>query len=701
MKSGFYEWFGISMLTMSLLLSGCSGNSSNSEAGQVASSDTSNNIAIVEAVQFDEDDLDSSWSENEARKITLNGTSISTSASKGVFIDGTTATIALPGTYVVSGDLEDGQIKVKLENEGNVHLVLNGASIHNEDQAAIYIEEAGKTIITLAEGTTNTLSDGGEYVYADGEDEPTATLHSKDDLTINGSGTLVVKANYNNAIVGKDTLKLVDGNIHVTSVDDGIIGRDILAVKSGTYTLDVEGDALKTTNDNEEKLGRVYIADGSFTIDAGNDGIDSIGSIRIDNGQFNVTTGGGSDQQLSDNSSAKGIKAATQLVVNNGQYEFNNADDAFHSNGSVIINDGQYQLKTGDDGFHADSELLIENGTITVAQSYEGLEGQQITINGGTISVTATDDGVNVAGGNDGSAFGGRGGASFNSNSNALLKITGGQMYVNAAGDGLDSNGNVEMTGGTVVVSGPENSGNGALDYDGTFNMTGGTLIASGASGMAMAPSTDSSQHAILMYYPSTLEADTLIQLADEDGNVLVSFSPDKTYQSVMISSPLLEEGKTYALYSGGEAELDDFLNLGIETPAQLGTKVTSFTISDMITYVDENGVTTAQSGMGPGGMGGGGGRGGFGNGGNKEGMTRPDGTSGEKTRPDGASGEMTPPDGQGNGMTAPDSNGEMMTPPDGTNSNGGMTPPSGSDSENETQPNQKDSNLEGQTTQS
>lgn len=669
MKSNIYEWFGASMLTLSLLLAGCSSTNSVETSVQAATT-----AASVEAVEFDDDDLNNSWSDSSAEQIKLNGTSLSTTAKKGVFIEDSTVTIALPGTYIVSGDLENGQIKVKLENKGNVQLVLNGANIHNENQAAIYIEEARKTIITLAEETENSVSDGGAYQFEDGEDEPTGTIFSKDDLTINGTGTLNVKANYNNAIVSKDTLKLVGGNYNVTSVDDGIVGRDILAIKSGSYSLDVQGDAMKTTNDNADQLGKVYVLDGQFQITAGNDGIDSIGSVTIENGQYNLITGNGSQASLGDESSAKGIKAATELVINNGTFVVDSADDAIHSNSNVTISNGQFDLKTADDGFHADNVLTINDGVITVSESYEGLEGQQIHINGGKISLTAQDDGVNVSGGNDQSAFGGRGGATFSSNSDALLKITGGEMYVNAAGDGLDSNGNIEMTGGTVVVSGPENNGNGALDYDGSFNISGGTLMAAGASGMAMAPSEESSQHALLMYYPTMQAADTMVQLVNEDDEVLISFKPDKTYQSIMISSPLIEEGNTYSLYSGGQSELDDMLLLGIQSPAQLGTAVTSFTTSEMISYVDENGITTAQSGMGgPGGMGGGfGGGRGTGGTGNAEGES--EANDQRPTPPEGATGEMqAPPDWENGEMPErPEGmSGEMPSPPNDTNMEG------------------------------
>lgn len=620
MKSGYQQWLGLTLLTLGLIAGGCSSSiNDKSNILQTSVSDNAQksgeNQRKQALVEFEEADLDASWSDSDAETISFNGSSIATSAKRGVFIEHSDVTIALPGTYVLNGELTDGSIHVKLEYDGDVKIILNNTSIHNEDGAAIFVEDAGKVVVTLADGTTNTLSDGEQYKLADGVDEPTGTLYSKADLTINGTGKLIIDANYNNAIVGKDRLLLADGQYEINSVDDGIVGRDLLAVRQGSYKLNVAGDGLKSTNDNADKLGSIYIADGEFTIDAGADAIDSIGELLIDNGSFSMISGGGA-HAASSVSSAKGIKAATLLTIQGGSFNIDAYEDALHSNGNVDIRGGQLTLTSGDDGVHADQALSIYDGELTVAASYEGLEGMQISIQGGRIELHSSDDGVNVAGGNDQSAFAGRGAASFSSTTDAYLSITGGQLLVDADGDGLDSNGSIEMSGGTVIVNGPENNGNGALDYDESFTLTGGTLIAAGSSGMAMAPSAEqSTQPSILMYYPTNQAAGTLVQLSNEAGEVLVAFKPTKSYQSILISSAELQAGETYTLSSGGQAELDEQLGLGIMTPAQPGTERVSFIISEGVTYVDESGITTMQGGLGQGGGFGGGGRGGGGRG--------------------------------------------------------------------------------------
>lgn len=185
-----------------------------------------------------------------------------------------------------------------------------------------------------------------------------------------------------------------------------------------------------------------------------------------------------------------------------------------------------------------------------------------------------------------------------------LLSITGGYVNVNSQGDGLDANGSISMTGGTVIVNGPTQSGNGSLDYDGSFEISGGLLIAAGSSGMAMATSEESKQNSILMTYPETQAAGTIVHVEDSKGNTVVTFAPEKEYQTVFISSPKLTKDMTYTLYSGGTATGSETDGLYEAGEYQDGTKVVEFTISESVTWLDESGVTTARSSSqgGPGG---------------------------------------------------------------------------------------------------
>ena len=179
-------------------------------------------------------------------------------------------------------------------------------------------------------------------------------------------------------------------------------------------------------------------------------------------------------------------------------------------------------------------------------------------INGGAIDIIASDDGINIAGGNDSSSMGGRPGQnSFTYSSNCKLTISGGNIEVSASGDGIDVNGSAYMTGGSVLVSGPTSSGNGALDYDGVFEISGGTLLAAGSTGMSQAPSSGSSQYTIANTVGSQT-ADTPVKLVDSSGKTTASFTPAKNYAHVVISVPEIKNGETYTLYAG-DSEIETF----------------------------------------------------------------------------------------------------------------------------------------------
>lgn len=605
--------------------------------------DTDIKTVVSGLVSYSEDDLYTEWENTDPTYIKLNGSSATSEGSGAVVVSGSTVTIKAGGVYVLSGTLADGQIIIDAEDDSTVRLVLNGADITSSTSAPIYVKNAEKTVISMPEGTENSVTDGTQYVYDDAEaEEPNSAIFSKGNLTINGEGSLVVDANFNNGITGKDELKITGGNIEVNAKDDAIVGRDLLAIKEGTFTITAGGDGLKTTNDEDAEKGNLAIEGGTFNITAENDGIQAQTALYTLGGEYTITTGGGSPETVAANenammgrgqsdstttttttteetSSSKGLKATTELAIGGGTFTIDSLDDAVHSNGNVLIEAGEFTIATGDDGIHADSSVLTKGGNITVTKSYEGIEGQVIAIADGTIDVTASDDGVNVGGGVDGSGMD----MESSTSSDLLLQISGGNLSVNSQGDGLDSNGSFVMTGGTAVVSGPTNSGNGALDYNGSFDISGGLLIAAGSSGMVQASSDTSEQNGILMTFPETQSAGTIVHLEDSEGNTIATFAPEKEYQSVYISSPDLAKDSSFTLYSGGTSTGTETNGLYTDGKYSDGTKVVEFTISDVVTWLDESGVTEAQSGMG--GMGGPGGGGMRGDGGTPPDGTRPD----------------------------------------------------------------------------
>lgn len=597
------------------------GGASHGAAVEQASSNT---VKISSLVTYDERDYYSSWENEKPVYIELSGCGASINGSGAEVKDGNIA-ITAAGVYVLSGKLDDGQITVDVQDRGTVKLVLNGAEINCSDNAAIYVMNAGKTVVSLPEGTENTVSDGKEHINAEAsEDEPNAAIYCKDSLTINGNGKLTVNGNYKDGITTKDELKITGGNITISAADDGMTGRDMVAAKDGNVSIKAVGDGIKSTNDEDSEKGFIAIEGGSFDIKSGADGIQAETSLYIDDGIYMVTTGGGSvnsshkagemengpwgDISAADEAekaSAKALKASAEIIINGGTFEIDSSDDSVHSNGSVAVYGGNISITSGDDGIHGDSEIMIAGGEINMSKSYEGIESAMITLAEGNIHVTSSDDGINVAGGNDGSAVNGRPGQNnFSTSSDNKLVISGGYVVVNSSGDGLDANGSIYMSSGTVLVNGPVSNGNGSVDYDGVFELTGGVLAAAGSSGMAQAASEQSTQYSILMTYPETQKAGTMVYVADGSGDVIAAFIPEKDYQAVLISSPELKKDSTYSLYSGGVSTgtaTDGFYSDG---KAKDGIKLVEFKLSEAVTWLDETGVTEGRSqGMGGPGM--------------------------------------------------------------------------------------------------
>lgn len=306
-----------------------------------------------------------------------------------------------------------------------------------------------------------------------------------------------------------------------------------------------------------------------------------------------------------ESTSTKGIKSSSDITISGGTFNIDSADDAIHSNDTITIDGGDITIASGDDGIHSDTTLTINDGKVNIIKSYEGIESAVINIAGGQIHVIASDDGINVAGGNDGSAVNGRPGQNnFSASGDYNLNIKGGYLVVDATGDGLDANGSIYMTGGTVIVNGPTDNGNGALDYDVIFEISGGFLVSAGSSAMAQGTSDSSTQYSIIMNYPQVQSAGTLVHLEDSEGNIIATFAPSKDYQSVVITSPDLKSDGTYTLYSGGTSTGTETDGLYSDEEYQEGTEVVSFTISSSVTGLNESGVTEAQAGHGMGGGG-------------------------------------------------------------------------------------------------
>ncbi|HCW53273.1 MAG TPA: dockerin type 1 [Clostridium sp.] len=631
----------LACLLISAPLSGCS------------TSNSANNNSSVSVTTGDTEKIS-----NITAYVNLNNNSTEiTGDSTGISIDGNKISILAGGTYSFSGTLDDGQIIVDTESSQNVYIVLNGVNLSCSNNSPIYIKNANKTVIGLADNTKNYINDAESYTFEDNSDEPNAAIYSKDDLVFIGNGSLEVNGNYDKGINGKDDLTIENGNITVNSKGDAIRGKDSLTITNGNITINSGADGLKSNNDTDKEKGNVYIKGGTINIISAEDGIQGENIVTVDSADINITSGGGSknanshteemppggfgnmmNQQnnndmtpgndtnmppappQSNNSSdktttdeetvsTKGIKAGSEITINSGNITIDSCDDAVHSNNNLTINGGTIEISSGDDGLHADTTLNINNGNINILTSYEGIESETINLNDGTIHLVSSDDGINASGSSTSNAENspaGPGSPMSESSGTGMLNINGGYIFVDASGDGLDANGSAYMTGGTVLVCGPTNGGNGALDYDNKFEISGGTLIAAGSSGMAQSFSDTSTQNFVSINL-SSQPANTIVNIQDSAGNNIITFAPSKTFEALTISSPDLKNGETYTVYTGGTMSSDskDGLYSNDGTYSN-GTKINSFTISSVNNSVVQDGVTVNTRGPGGGrGMGG------------------------------------------------------------------------------------------------
>ncbi len=564
---------------------GSSENSGSRAGTPVALLDTSD--------MFSSRDIETGYDESDCTVIRLEGSTASVEGD-GAGVKDSTVTIKSEGTYLISGRLDDGVIVVDADSGDKIRLILDGVNITSSTGAAIYVRQADKVFITLAKGSENLLTNDKNSQISDNVD---AVIFSKDDLTVNGEGSLSISANSGHAIVSKDDLVISGGTYTITSEKKGLDANNSIRIAGGSFSIDAGTDGLHAEND-DAALGYIYIADGTFRITSGTDGMDASGVIQIDNGTLSVTSGGGSsnastrkdggfngdwgtwggrgrhmsadksedapvirlssasgagasDPSSTESSSAKGLKSDSSVAVNNGTVTIDSSDDAIHSNNQVTVSNGTIEIKSGDDGIHADSALKISGGTVTIAKSYEGLEGMTIDISGGDISVTSADDGLNSAGGSDQSSMNGRPGQNqFAAQEGVYINISGGRLRVNSSGDGIDSNGDVTVSGGEVYVSGPADNGNAALDFNGEAVITGGTFVAAGMSGMAQNFGTSSTQGAMMVNVENQTSGSEIV-LKDSSGKALVSFTPENNYNNVVISTPDIKKGASYTVSTG------------------------------------------------------------------------------------------------------------------------------------------------------
>ena len=515
--------------------------------------------------QFTDRDQKTEYDASQAMPVSLKD---GATVGKGVSVKGNTITVVKEGAYVFSGSLSNGRIVVDTDKNAKVHLIFNGVSVACSGYGALYVKQADKVVLTLNKGTKNTLTTTAASTVGV-EENVDGTLFSKDDFTVNGEGSLTVTGP-NHGIVCKADLVFVGGNVSVEATGHAVQAKKSARFGGGSFSLTAGKDGIHVENPDDATEGYLYVEGGRFTVNSDGDGFSAATLLQVSGGEGTLVCGGGaaaapghsggmggwpnwgsSSSTATDDTSNKGMKGGTSLLMQGGTWNLDTADDGLHANGNLTMEGGMLTISTGDDGLHADSVTAIKGGVLNVTKSYEGIEGNAVEIMGGTISVVASDDGINAAGGNDGSGMGGRP-DQFSGDSSCYIRISGGKTYINASGDGVDANNCLYIEGGETYVSGPTSSGNGALDYDRSASVTGGIFVAAGSQGMAQGFTTATNQCGVLVTVGSTTGE---ILLKDSDGNVLFRWTPEKTYATVAFTCPGLVKGETYTLSVGGKEQ--------------------------------------------------------------------------------------------------------------------------------------------------
>ena len=495
---------------------------------------------------FTERDLSGEYDESAAAFVSLKGNEISTS-SKAVLVSGTKVKLEKAGTYVFSGSLLDGAIIVEAAKDAKIQIVLNGVDIASATGAPIYIKQANKVFITLAKGTENRLTNGGSFVQTD-DNGVDAVIFSKDDLTLNGAGTLLLGTTAGHGISAKDDLAIAGGAYLIDVAMHGIDANDSLRIANAFVDIKSGKDGIRAKNDVDPTLGYVYINDGTYQIKSGGDSISATSCVQIDCGTFDLQSGVGISAATDDGlTSRKGIKTAQNLLVVEGTFTADTFEDFVNAKGSIILANGELTLKSGDDAFHADRSIYAVDATVTVSECREGLEAYNVDIRGGKITINSSDDAISVAGGKD-SADDAE--DPFFSEV-GTLNISGGEIMINALGDGIDVKGEFVMSDGLLRISVSAKDGNSTYDYESGGNISGGILIATGPKDISQIPTSATQGFLSFATTDAAFAAGTQIAITDSAGEVILLENPTYDFEMFIATSSTIKKGQEYKITVG------------------------------------------------------------------------------------------------------------------------------------------------------
>lgn len=514
----------------------------------------------------------------EGGNVTINGGVINITANTITETDGT----------ISNGDGIQADMLLTIAG-GTINITAAGEAIKANASSVAYLEDSTLTSGTPAEGDGCVLITGGKVTASAGED----AIKAVKNVTISDTADITV-TKAQEGIQVSEIIYDTDGTTVLCSVEGEI------DINGGTLDITCSEDGIQCGT------GNVVITAGNITVNSTMDCIQGENITNISGGTFDLTAYGGAPETVSESNpeatdSCKGVKAGNLVYISGGTFDIDTYGDAIHSNNTVRILGGNITAASGDDGVHGDCYLYItDNADINVTKSYEGIEAAKIYVQGGETRVVSSDDGANAAGDEPtGEALdlttatlssvgsielfagpGGTGGPNWggeDSSTYGYLEVSGGLLYIEAEGDGFDSNGDGVISGGTVLVNGPTSGGNGVFDVGdngNTLKVTGGIVIGAGTSDMAVTPtSSTNSQYYVVtssrsssgggMGGPgqqpgsstsgslSSQSAGKVFKLTDSSGNEIATYVPSKSYSWVLVSTPDMASG-SYTLNYGG-----------------------------------------------------------------------------------------------------------------------------------------------------
>lgn len=505
---------------------------------------------------FSAGDKEIGYSESDDIQINLSGEQIFCTSSS-VQIEGSQATITEEGNYIISGNLQNGQINVDTDNDKNVRIVLNGVNITNDYMAPINIQQAKKVLITLAENTENTLNNS---CTGTNEKDSRDAIFSNSCLTINGLGKLNAVSKGGNGIFSSSNVLITGGNICIEADICGILGVNSVRISNTNMQINSKVDGINASNEggNNVKFGFVYISDGYFDINCGSKGINAKSSVVIDGGTFDINTSheysfvdeineninnniygeACTDEELS------ALYAGTDISISGGNFNISSSGNALIAGYSVSLTGGSYNINSQNDAIASECAVVVEKANINIEECFRGIYSGKVLIKDGSIKINSCDDGINAGGGADEETI------IDNDTSECFVELTGGRVVLNSCGDGINSSDKILVSGGSLSVVSESKENNFIFHFGESFAIIGGTVF--GAGSFCTDTKNIDIQQPLIIADVENIEPKSRAELIDSSGQTVISESIEKqNIDSIFITDSGLENNKVYTLSFG------------------------------------------------------------------------------------------------------------------------------------------------------